>query len=192
MPKAPQKLSEQVIKRAQQGVSERLGFEINREIIVASQDDPPKIPDFPTHLVLINLLLDVLSLVGSIASLTGVGIFIYWALKIIVWIANFFYFFGKAGPASRAIKKVALRRAIFLLLTFILTDPIPFNDIFAPNFLLIILIHYRETKIVKAFLFAFGEFKDEELPKQLQQALRDSDVVSSNVVRRARNPRPSN
>ncbi len=168
----------------QRRFSEVFQDDISRDVTLDAIENPPKELEFPMVMVLANAVFDVLSLMTAVASLTGVGEVVLVIFSITTWTMNIIWFFGKSdGIISVQLKKVVLRRLTWLIVLLFVGDYIPYADGFTANTLLVLVVHYRENKIIKGFWFVAAELY-RFAPKELQQAV---DEVDAHVVRRARN-----
>lgn len=188
MPRIVRDFTNKQIERIQERVRATTNTELSEQVIGEIAANPPQIKPFPWSVVLLNALLDIISIAASFSAITGVGLFLYWILKIIVWVTNAAWYFGKAGPAERAIKRAGLKALTFWALGFILSDPIPFNDFIFPNCLFIILIHNKETAIGKAVWDTVGEFATGDIPGAFKRVLAETRGA---IIREARNRQQS-
>jgi len=105
-------------------------------------ENVPSEASFPLLIFLVALIKDILD-----AFTGGVFSFIFSLLfGFVLWL----WWFNKTSFIKKYIRKWVIKRVIF----FIVGDSIPFAAVLVPSSLLIVLWHYREKKIVKAFKFA--------------------------------------
>ena len=165
-------------------ISEATGFTVSQEVVFGMTTELPKIRPFPWGVVLLNVVFDLLTILSSIATVTGVGVSIPWILSAVVIIVNFSYFLGKASKVDRVIRRFVLKKMSLRILAFFVTDIIPFSNVLFPNFIIVIMVHYKETAIGKAIWDAVGSMAKEEVPVVIAKALREA---KPQIIRYARN-----
>ncbi|MEY2641195.1 MAG: hypothetical protein RL150_588 [Candidatus Parcubacteria bacterium] len=171
--------SQRHLREFQGRFKETFATDIDRDASIQLLENRPKLPPFPTLIVLINAIFDTLSIAASLLSLTGVGVVVYWIFKILTWVINFFWFFGKeSGTISRITQKIILRKIMLMLVLFAISDAIPFNDVITANTFLILSVHYHHTKVVKAFWFILDEVQ-RFVPKKVARLNQNIDAYVS-------------
>jgi len=107
-------------------------------------EDQAEKPDFPYMVFIFAIIKDCLDVM---ANLTIIGILFVWPLSIIFALGLFMWVFGRMGGGwwkKRIIRWVWNRYMLTIVIEFI-----PFLQMIPANTIFILMVHNKETKIVK-------------------------------------------
>lgn len=133
-------------------IAEAEGFEREAGDAEMLVKNPPQKPPFPGIMLPIAVLKDVLD--G--ADITGLGIIVTTALSFLISLVLFFWFLGKMS----GIQKWLWKRYVFAMAI----EFVPLLKIFPATTILVLLAHYRETKIVRLLNSALERIQHGGLP----------------------------
>ena len=140
--KARPSLMHEAVNDLRQTLSQE-GLDLPEQDLQGNLQDIPKKPDFPYFIFSIALIKDIIDVP---ANLMIFGVVISFALSLIFSLILFFWFLGKLNGAwwKRAlIKKLILR---FILCATI--ETLPFASILPASTILVLMVYYREKKVV--------------------------------------------
>ncbi len=121
--------------------------------------EPPQQPNFPYIMVSITILKDILDVP---IELSIIGIVVTTILSFLLAIIIFIWILGKL---SGGWWKKAMIRWLWIRYVFaILIEFLPFFKIIPATTILVLMAHYRETKIVMFFNAALEEFRKKKIP----------------------------
>jgi len=108
--------------------------------------DPPKKPNFPYFILTIALFKDFIDIP---ANLSVVGSFLPIFTTFIVWTILFFWMLGEMN--GKWWKKFIIKRLILWMIGVAVVEALPFGSIIPATTILVLMIYYKEKKIVKIF-----------------------------------------
>ncbi len=121
----------------------------NEELLVKN---PPEKPTFPGIIFSIALLKDLL----DAAQLTGIGVLITTALSFLIGLVLFLWILSRMGAGwwGKKMRGVWTRYALAIA-----TELVPFLGILPASTILVLSVHFRETKVALSLRGALGRIQ---------------------------------
>ncbi|MEK7176962.1 MAG: hypothetical protein AAB719_01540 [Patescibacteria group bacterium] len=123
-------------------------------------EDPPQHSDFPFMILVVAMAKDTLDWVGTALALTIIGIIVWifvYIVGLVLALALFMWCFSKSSGGwwkKKIIRYLWIRYALAMCI-----ELIPGLNLIPANTIFILMVHYREKKIVKLFNLALEEMK---------------------------------
>jgi len=195
MPKQPSRFSEKNLDLINSRFQKVVGVEISNDFLFdLISEGIPESPDFPTKMLVFAIVTDIIAFALSIASLSGVLLVLFWAYQAIIFAIVYMWASSKGGDFfasgvkdarnNKKMNEIIDKLLKKKLISFGITRAIPFANIIWGNWMIILLVHNKKTKVVQGITDGLSLVKGTDIPKKIGRAIRAQDT---SIVRRARN-----